>query len=281
MPVEPHLRCSSTCWALCWHQKTTDELTSTSMSSKHKVMAFTTSPTGLPRPQICKIYFLISQLCSLWHQIGQTSPACPSGLLSLTEWCIALLPHHPTQHHPNRTQRGRKTGISPNLSGLFYTTFMFNWSILSQINHPQDKQLQLNQPLHALCKWKETFIYRATDFVSHRLRGPLFQMAVISQQCITVLKVTSVESGKSDNKNWWITWEPRVHTNITYSHSSSERHFTISEHLLHARQMPALMELMFMCRKLSIQDVKKNSQWSVLGWKSPTGIARTVRLWAR
>ena len=29
-------------------------------------------------------------------------------------------------------------------------------------------------------------------------------------------------------------------------------HFTISEHLLHARQMPALMELMFVCRKLSI-----------------------------
>lgn len=146
---------------------------STSVSSKHKVMAFTTSPTGLPWPQICKTYFLISQVCSLWRQIGQTSPTCPSGLLSLTEWRIALLPHHPTQHHPNRTQRGRKTGISPNLSGLFYTTFMFNWSILSQINHPQDKQLQLNQPLHALCIWKETFIYRATDFISHWLRVAL------------------------------------------------------------------------------------------------------------
>ena len=278
MPVEPHLRCSSTCWALCWHQKTTDELTSTSMSSKHKVMAFTTSPTGLPRPQICKIYFLISQLCSLWHQIGQTSPACPSGLLSLTEWCIALLPHHPTQIE---LKEGGKQEF-PQIYQVYFT-------LLSCLIDPFYHRLITHRTNSY--SWINPYTLSANER-KHSYTGlqilfpigwewPLFQMAVISQQCITVLKVTSVESGKSDNKNWWITWEPRVHTNITYSHSSSERHFTISEHLLHARQMPALMELMFMCRKLSIQDVKKNSQWSVLGWKSPTGIARTVRLWAR
>lgn len=157
----------------------------TLLASKDPLMS--TSPVGAANTRWCfhhqpywpslatdpvKFASISGQLCSYWHQIGQTSPACPSEIQVYRVMYSPLTPSPTTPPQLNSREENKEFTIYQ----VYFTLLScLIESILSQINHPQDWQATaesaLTRSLQIKRKHSYTGGYRFCLFIS----GDLFQ----------------------------------------------------------------------------------------------------------